>query len=82
MRTHFKERSKRNRVDLTHIGRYEIIAPAIAGKDQWIKEKYPEAVIITPLEDLFVPPPKMTPKEKREMFTRIKIVNLIKGLLP
>lgn len=48
MRTHYKEKSKKNRLDLTLVGRYEIHSEALATKDEWLKAKYPEAEILEP----------------------------------
>lgn len=82
MRTHFKEKSKRGRIDLTMVGRYEMIEPAIATKDQWLAEKYPEARIVEKLEDLFIPLPTFTAEEKIELWKRINLIKFIKSLAP
>ena len=63
-RTHYKEKSKCGRIDLTDVGRYEIIVPAITHKDQWLKEKFPEAVILDTLPPLEVPLPRFSPSTR------------------
>lgn len=81
-RTHFKEKSKRNRIDLTMIGREELIAPALAHKDEWLKAKFPEAEIVDP----YTEPPQTIPTfypDTRPKFSFLEIIknelfNLIK----
>lgn len=79
MRTHFKDRSKRNRIDLTLVGRYELLEPAIANKDT---QKFPEARICEPYTAPSQPLPTFYP-ETRARWSLWKVIinecaNLIK----
>lgn len=66
-----KVRRRKGMIDLTHIGHEEQMLSAVANKDEWFEEKFQEAVIVGELEDLFIPPPTLTPTEKSAMWKKI-----------
>lgn len=80
MRTHFAEKSKRGRIDLTRIGRLEIHEQAIAHKDDLLTPEYAGEILnVDPL-----PPPEPMPhvREKVNVFEIIRNTLNIKKYLP
>lgn len=74
LRTHFKDRSKRNRIDLTMIGRFELLEPAIAHADELLTPEYAGEILNAP--PLSVPPPR--PYVRQEVSVWGVIVSTIK----
>ena len=75
-------RRNKRMIDLSDIGREEMLLEALRNKDQWLKEKYPEARIVEKLEDLFIPLPTFTAEEKIELWRKIKTIIAIRQYLP
>jgi hypothetical protein len=75
-------RRRKGMIDLTDSWREDHFIPAVVNKEERLREKYQEAHITTPLEELFVPPPTLTQEEKTTMWERIKIITFIKSLRP
>jgi len=76
-----KVRRRKSMIDLTEIGRVEQHLHALATKDQWLKEKFPEAHIVEPYEEPPQEIPDWYPDTKKVNFTDIiknELFNLTK----
>ena len=76
-------RMKKSTIDLRYDGRLDWFMKSI-GEHNAERERIKKLADLDALElgELFCLPPKLSKEEKKEMFTKIKIINLVKSVLP
>lgn len=74
-------RRRKGMIDITEIGRQEQLLYAVAHKDDWLKEKFPEAHIVEPYQEPTTSLPHWLPETKRVSVWKAitsEIINLAK----